>query len=176
MQEETTLYTIIESPVGALLIAGAERGLTVIRFLERDGVVEPYAAMEDPTWRRDDSAHADAIEQLRAYFAGELRAFDLQLAPSGTTFQRLAWSALERIPYGTTISYGEQARMIGKPDAVRAVGAANGRNPLPIVIPCHRVIGSDRSLTGFGGGMRIKEMLLALEGAWHPQGEQLSLL
>ena len=103
------------------------------------------------------------IQQLRAYFARELETFDLRLAPEGTPFQQSVWNELCGIPYGETISYGELAKRVGNPKASRAVGAANGQNPIPIIIPCHRVIGSDGKLTGFGGGLPIKEKLLALE-------------
>ncbi|HEX8153874.1 MAG TPA: methylated-DNA--[protein]-cysteine S-methyltransferase, partial [Thermoanaerobaculia bacterium] len=103
--------------------------------------------------------------QLAAYFRGELRAFDLPLAPSGTAFQQSVWSVLRSIPYGTTRTYLDVANAIGKPSACRAVGAANGANPLPIVVPCHRVIGTSGALTGFGGGIDVKRKLLALEGA-----------
>jgi methylated-DNA-[protein]-cysteine S-methyltransferase len=172
MAAGTIFYSLIdESPIGALLIAGTEAGLRSIDFLANAPDRAP-----DPAWRRDDQALADAVGQLRAYFAGELRQFNLPLAATGTTFQRAVWDALVSIPYGVTISYGELARMIGNPDAVRAVGAANGRNPLPIVVPCHRVIGGDGTLVGYAGGMRIKETLLALEGAWRPAAEQLTLL
>ena len=105
----------------------------------------------------------ETIRQLRAYFAGELETFDLALAPQGTPFQLAVWNRLCEIPYGETISYGELARRIGNPNASRAVGLANGSNPIPIVIPCHRVIGSNGKLTGYGGGLPIKEKLLALE-------------
>jgi len=104
-----------------------------------------------------------AAEQLREYFAGERTSFDLPLALDGTPFQQEAWRALADIPYGETVSYGEQARRLGRPDAVRAVGAANGANPIAIVLPCHRVIGADGSLTGFGGGLETKRRLLDLE-------------
>ena len=114
-------------------------------------------------WRRTEEPFRDAVSQLDAYFAGERREFDLALAPEGTSFQRLVWSALTRIPYGETVSYAELARRLGRPFATRAVGAANGRNPIPIIIPCHRVIGSDGSLTGYGGGLTIKRRLLDLE-------------
>ena len=113
---------------------------------------------------RDPSAAlGEARRQLTEYFAGARRAFDLPLAASGTPFQRRVWEALRRIPYGETISYGELARRIGKPTASRAVGAANGRNPIAIVVPCHRVIGADGTLIGYGGGLPVKEALLALE-------------
>src|SRR5690606_197001 len=114
-------------------------------------------------WRRDDEAFAEARSQLEAYFAGELREFDLPLAPEGTPFQKAAWAAVCEIPYGETRTYGEQAARLRQPNASRAVGAANGRNPLGIVIPCHRVIGASGKLTGYYGGLRIKETLLELE-------------
>lgn len=114
-------------------------------------------------WRRDDELFNAAFAQLRAYFAGELTRFDLPLYFSGTAFQNAVWSALRDIPYGETISYTELAGRIGRPAASRAVGAANGANPLPIVIPCHRVIGADGSLTGFGGGVETKRYLLRHE-------------
>jgi methylated-DNA-[protein]-cysteine S-methyltransferase len=106
---------------------------------------------------------AEAVRQLSEYFAGERKEFDFPLAPEGTEFQRAVWKRLQEIPYGQTISYGELARRVGNPKASRAVGAANGKNPIPIVIPCHRVIGADGKLTGFGGGLPIKEALLAIE-------------
>ena len=114
-------------------------------------------------WRRARRPFRDVIIQLDAYFAGRLRRFELPLAPEGTPFQREVWSALTTIPYGETVSYGELARRVGRPAASRAVGAANGRNPIPIIIPCHRVIGADGTLTGFGGGLPIKRRLLQLE-------------
>lgn len=117
----------------------------------------------DPEWREDKEPLREVIRQLRAYFARELETFDLTLAPEGTHFQRDVWNHLRGIPYGETISYGELAKRVGNPKASRAVGAANGQNPIPIIIPCHRVIGSDGKLTGFGGGLPIKEKLLALE-------------
>jgi methylated-DNA-[protein]-cysteine S-methyltransferase len=117
----------------------------------------------DPGWIETAAPFAEAARQLDAYFAGTLRQFDLPLAPAGTPFQRRVWQGLREIPYGETVSYGELARRIGRPSAVRAVGAANGQNPLAIVIPCHRVIGSDGRLVGYGGGLAAKSALLALE-------------
>ena len=142
----TLAYGYLESPIGALLLAGDEAGLHAISFPSGRGVVEPPS-----TWRRDDQFFADVILQLGAYFAGELTRFDLPLRFSGTAFQKTVWQALIDIPYGETVSYGALASTIGRPTASRAVGAANGANPLPIIAPCHRVIGADRSLTGFGG-------------------------
>ena len=117
----------------------------------------------DPEWREDKVPLREVIQQLRAYFAKELETFELTLAPEGTDFQQSVWNELCGIPYGETISYGELAKRVGNPKASRAVGAANGQNPIPIIIPCHRVIGSDGKLTGFGGGLPIKQKLLALE-------------
>jgi methylated-DNA-[protein]-cysteine S-methyltransferase len=152
------LCTQIESPVGPLLLAGDDAGLRRIIFMNgRDRV---YA---DPNWTCDESAFSKPIRQLNAYFTGKLGSFDLQLAPEGTAFQLSVWQKLCDIGYGETISYGELARRIGNPQASRAVGLANGSNPIPIVIPCHRVIGSNGKLTGYGGGLPIKEKLLALE-------------
>ena len=151
-------YTYMKSPIGRLLLAGDESGLGLIGFPEGRMVIEPAAA-----WIEARHVFAEAIRQLEAYFAGELRDFDLPLAPQGTPFQLDVWARLREIPYGQTISYGELAMRIGNPKASRAVGMANGRNPLPIVVPCHRVIGSSGKLTGFGGGLPTKEALLALE-------------
>lgn len=146
-------YTFVDSPVGNLLVTRNERGITSISF----------RGTPQEEWTRDDSLFDDVREQLRAYFAKELRVFHLPLAPRGTPFQLEVWSALRDIPYGETRSYAQIARIIGKLDAIRAVGAANGANPLPIVVPCHRVIGSNGSLTGFGGGLSAKRFLLDLE-------------
>jgi len=151
-------YAYLESPIGELLISADKVGLQQILF-PTDG----RPARPDPAWQEDASALADVIGQLKAYFAGELENFDLALSPQGTPFQQKVWSELCNIPYGETISYGELARRIGNPNASRAVGLANGSNPIPIVIPCHRVIGSNGKLTGYGGGLPIKEKLLALE-------------
>jgi methylated-DNA-[protein]-cysteine S-methyltransferase len=146
------------SPVGPLLLAADGGGLREIRF---GGVRPPEADGQG----RERDVLRQAREQLDAYFAGDLRHFDLPLAPRGTRFQLAVWKALRDIPYGETWSYADLARRLDRPTATRAVGAANGRNPLPIVIPCHRVIGADGSLTGYGGGLPIKRHLLRLEGA-----------
>lgn len=159
MKSEEVYYTYMESPVGRLMLIGSGEGLLEIRFMRERGD-EVHAE-----WRRDDAPFRDAIKQLQGYFDGKRRDFDLVLLPRGTPFQLKVWEALRGIPYGETISYAELARRIGKPKAVRAVGAANGQNPLSIVVPCHRVIGSDGSLTGYGGGIENKEYLLALEGS-----------
>jgi methylated-DNA-[protein]-cysteine S-methyltransferase len=152
------IYDYLDSPIGRLLLAADEHGLRYIGFeLGR----HPVWIGDD--WRRDCAALADARAQLDAYFAGELREFDLPLAAQGSEFDRRVWDALRRVDYGTTMSYGELARRVGDPLAARAVGAANGRNPLPIVVPCHRVIGANGSLTGFGGGLATKKFLLEHE-------------
>lgn len=165
---ETLCYTTLDSPLGAVLVAGDAAGLRHISFLAGDSPVIPGADWEAREDREDDHLPhplARAVRQLKAYFRGELRDFDLPLAPGGTPFQRKVWEALREIPYGETITYGELARRIGQPAASRAVGAANGRNPLPIVVPCHRVIGQNGRLTGFYGGLHLKEGLLNLEEA-----------
>ena len=153
-----TYYTYTDSPIGSLLLAGDGDNLHTLGF--------PGGKMQrrhEPGWIEDAAPFAQAIEQLRAYFAGELERFDLPLAPAGTEFQRKVWAALQDIPYGETRSYGELARQVGNGKASRAVGAANGQNPIPVIIPCHRVVGSDGSLTGFGGGLETKRRLLDLE-------------
>jgi methylated-DNA-[protein]-cysteine S-methyltransferase len=146
---------VCESPLGGLILVGTRAGLREVRWDEDDipaGRVRRSCAVLDET------AH-----QLCAYFAGELRRFDLPLDLVGTPFQLRAWRALAAVSYGTTVSYGEQARRLGRPAAARAVGAANGRNPVPIVLACHRIVGADRSLVGFGGGLDRKAWLLEHE-------------
>jgi methylated-DNA-[protein]-cysteine S-methyltransferase len=152
-------YDEIDSPVGPLLVAADEAGLRLVHF--QTG----RRRKPDPSWQRDPAAFRSLAQQLGEYFRGERRTFDLPLAPRGTSFQLATWRVLATIPYGETISYAELARRVGRPAASRAVGAANGANPLPIVVPCHRVIGKDGSLTGFGGGLPTKRALLELEGA-----------
>ncbi|MGA9368071.1 MAG: methylated-DNA--[protein]-cysteine S-methyltransferase [Steroidobacteraceae bacterium] len=150
----------IDSPVGRLLLAGDGESLIQVCF---QGGPRPQQPAAD--WIAAGKPFRGVIAQLGEYFAGQRRRFELPLAPRGTEFQRRVWRALTEIPYGKTISYGELARGIDKPNASRAVGLANGANPLPIIVPCHRVIGADGSLTGFGGGLPIKRTLLALGGA-----------
>jgi methylated-DNA-[protein]-cysteine S-methyltransferase len=152
-------FRYIESPLGKLLLAGDSDGLRFIGFPSGKGQVNPAG-----NWTLSEDCCAEVARQLDEYFAGRRRGFDLKLAPNGTTFQLDVLSALQEIPHGETRSYLQIAERIGKPKAVRAVGAANGRNPLPIVIPCHRVIGSNGNLTGFGGGLDAKTYLLELEG------------
>jgi methylated-DNA-[protein]-cysteine S-methyltransferase len=151
----TSVTMMISSPIGPLRLVARDGLLAQLDLPPHD---HPVAATEAPPRERDVLAHAAA--QLAEYFAGERRAFDLPLAPRGTAFQEHVWRALQDIPFGETRSYGEQARAIGRPAASRAVGAANGRNPIAIIVPCHRVIGADGSLTGFGGGLPAKRWLL----------------
>ena len=158
---ETTLYDTLDSPLGGLLLVGYERAITGLYMLPEHN----HAPSVGATWRRDGAPFAEARRQLRAYFAGELTEFDLPLEPSGTAFQREVWAALRKIPYGRTVGYAQLAAAVGRPSAARAVGAANGRNPISIVIPCHRVIGAAGALTGFGGGLERKRSLLELEAA-----------
>lgn len=150
-------YCYLDTPIGELLLAGQDGALAMIGFpkgsMRRDP--EPGGYNEKPLAR--------ARQQLQEYFAGERREFDLPLELTGTEFQISVLKALQQIPYGETVSYGEVAKRIGRPKAMRAVGAANGRNPIPIVVPCHRVIGSSGDMTGFGGGIDTKEALLRLE-------------
>jgi methylated-DNA-[protein]-cysteine S-methyltransferase len=148
-------YSICASPIGDVLLTGEGGTLTGVDFLDR---------VADPVCQCDDGAFGEAKDQLRAYFGGELTEFSLELAIRGTPFQQRVWAALRAIPYGTTTSYGRLAAALGDPRATRAVGLANGRNPISIIIPCHRVIGAHGSLTGYGGGMERKQWLLALEG------------
>jgi len=158
-----TFYSYYESPVGSLLLAGDGLFLELISFPLGKAARQP-----EPDWMRRNDAFKSVKEQLKAYFAGELTHFDLKLNPQGTDFQLKVWQALQQIPFGETRSYGEIAALINNRDASRAVGAANGQNPLPIVIPCHRVIGSDGGLTGFGGGLDCKKYLLSHEQIHSP--------
>jgi len=155
---EALSYTTLESPLGPILLVGSPTGLRMVSFLSGENPIAPECG-----WRHEPHLFAEAAQQIHAYFTRELQSFTLVLEPRGTPFQLAVWEALRAIPYGKTLSYGEIARRIGKPAAVRAVGAANGRNPLPLIVPCHRVIGFDGSLTGYHGGLAIKERLLAIE-------------
>jgi methylated-DNA-[protein]-cysteine S-methyltransferase len=150
-------YAWMETPIGRLLLTSDGSGLRRIDFA--NGKSHSAQQLHNENF----PALTETIRQLSAYFAGELEEFDIRLAPEGTQFQKNVWRHLCEIPYGETISYGELARRIGNPKASRAVGLANGTNPIPIIIPCHRVIGSDGKLTGYGGGLPVKEKLLALE-------------
>jgi methylated-DNA-[protein]-cysteine S-methyltransferase len=158
-----------DTPIGTLTLAADADGLRHIEFPDNRHPVDREGWIPGARGAAADVLRATR-EQLREYFEGRRQAFDLPLRPQGTAFQMDVWRTLATIPWGATWSYRDLARTIGKPDAVRAVGAANGRNPLPIVLPCHRVIGADGSLTGFGGGLPIKAALLRLEGALPAQG------
>jgi methylated-DNA-[protein]-cysteine S-methyltransferase len=157
---EEMKYTIIESPVGPLLAARDDVGLVELQLPEGKHEQRPR-----PGWVRDDAAFEDVRVQLAEYFAGTRTEFDLPLHASGTPFQQKVWAALMDIPYGETASYGATAAAIGSPTASRAVGLANGQNPIPIIVPCHRVVGANGSLTGYGGGLDTKRWLLSHEAA-----------
>ncbi len=153
-----TEYTVIDSPIGPLPVARDEIGIRAVLLPEGRMKADP-----DPSWVRDDAAFDDVREQLAEYFAGTRTSFDLPLHLIGSAWQRKVWRALLDIPCGETESYGALAARIGSPGAARAVGLANGQNPVPIIVPCHRVIGADGSLTGYGGGLDAKRWLLAHE-------------
>ena len=153
--------TDFESPIGTLRIVGSDTGLRAILWPEDDPT---RVVLDEPTIDQPGHRHlARACAQLAEYFAGTRKTFDLDLEPRGTDFQLECWNALADIPYGTTVSYGDQARAIGRPRSVRAVGGANGRNPLSIVVPCHRVVAADGALTGFAGGLSTKRWLIEHE-------------
>lgn len=159
------VYTWMESPVGKLLLVADDGGLIELAFAQ--GRTAPVI---DPAWIDSSrigggAALREPVRQLQAFFAGELRDFDFPLKPRGTAFQQRVWALLREIPFGETISYGELARRVGNPAASRAVGLANGSNPIAIVVPCHRVIGSNGKLTGYGGGLENKRWLLDFERA-----------
>ncbi|HEY9473834.1 MAG TPA: methylated-DNA--[protein]-cysteine S-methyltransferase [Mycobacteriales bacterium] len=148
-------HTVLDSPLGPLTLLGADGALTGLYLRQRRYPPDPTTlGVADP------APFTECAAQLRAYFAGELTAFDVPLAPAGTPFQQRVWAALREIPYGRTVTYGELADQIGRPTAARAVGLANGRNPVSIIVPCHRVVGSTGALTGYGGGLESKAWLL----------------
>jgi len=151
-------YTTLQSPIGPLLVAGDAQGLHLVFFLNGHRPKTPHR-----NWTEDKRPFREVTAQLKAYFEGKLRDFDLPLVLKGTDFQLQVWRRLQKIPYGETTSYGAIARELGAPEAARAVGLANGSNPIPIIVPCHRVIGSNGDLTGFGGGLPLKKRLLELE-------------
>ncbi|OBI84509.1 methylated-DNA--[protein]-cysteine S-methyltransferase [Mycobacterium sp. E740] len=151
------IFRTMDSPVGLLTLAGRDNRLMHLRMVD-----QTYEPSRDG-WIADDAAFPDAVDQLEEYFAGERTEFDLELDLIGTEFQRRVWAALLTIPYGQTRSYGEIARQIAAPGAFRAVGLANGHNPIGIIVPCHRVIGANGSLTGYGGGLDRKKTLLEME-------------
>ena len=154
----TLAFTETDTPVGRLLLAGTDEYLSLLWFQSGARPMTP-----NPAWRRDERPLRRVVEELDGYFAGRLHQFSLSLQPEGTEFQKRVWKELQQIPYGDTISYGQLAERIGNPKASRAVGLANGANPISIIVPCHRVIGANGKLTGYGGGLSIKEKLLALE-------------
>lgn len=151
-------YCYYHSPIGKLLLTGSDGILEELYF---PNASEQKYIGED--WLYDESCFTVALQQLSEYFAGMRQEFDLRIAPEGTAFQKLVWQELRKIPFGRTASYGEIAERVGNPKACRAVGMANSKNPIPIIVPCHRVIGKDGSLTGFGGGLEVKKQLLKLE-------------
>ena len=155
----TIQWTTVSSPIGPMLLTADDGGLTGLYMEVRaHGPHRP-----DPGWVRDDAAFDDVTRQLAEYFAGERTGFDVELNPSGTPFQLQVWAALRTIPYGEVRTYGQIAQQVGQPGAARAVGLANGRNPISIIVPCHRVIGTSGALTGYGGGLERKRHLLDLE-------------
>jgi methylated-DNA-[protein]-cysteine S-methyltransferase len=170
------VYDTIDTPVGELLLTATADGLTGVHFPKSSDGHRPEAGWQRarPLPNPASSAIAAARAELDAYFAGTLTRFTVPLAATGTPFQQRVWTALRDVPFGATISYLELARRLGDAKAVRAVGGANGRNPIPVIVPCHRVIGADGSLTGFGGGLERKRWLLRHEGAL-PEGLELSL-
>jgi methylated-DNA-[protein]-cysteine S-methyltransferase len=149
---------IWESPIGTLALATSERGVTRIMFTHEQDMCDPTG--------EPDAITRECIQQLEQYFAGQRREFSVPLDLRGTTFQLACWNALLRIPYGETRTYAQQAQTVDSPRAFRAVGAANGANPVPIIVPCHRVLATGGKLGGYGGGLSLKEKLLRLEGAW----------
>jgi methylated-DNA-[protein]-cysteine S-methyltransferase len=153
-----TLCRTIDSPIGPLTVAGDGETVTNVRMTG-----QTYPPPDEQSWHRDPAAFADVIDQLGAYFDGELTEFTVPLRLEGTAFQREVWNALLEIPYGETRSYGEIADVVGRPGAARAVGLANGHNPVGIIVPCHRVIGANGALVGYGGGLDRKQALLQLE-------------
>jgi methylated-DNA-[protein]-cysteine S-methyltransferase len=158
MGGDRMIYTTMDSPIGELLLLG---DADVLHGLHMQAGLKPIRI--NARWQRDDSAFAEVRRQLEEYFAGERSSFDIQMHLEGTGFQRTVWHALTEIPYGETISYGELARRIGQPDMARAVGTANGQNPIAVIVPCHRVIGANGKLVGYGGGLDNKRRLLELE-------------
>ncbi len=157
-QERQVFYYLLRSPVGRLLLVGDHQALGRLQF--QDGK-HPQAI--DPQWEKAQHPFEEVISQLEEYFKGRRTRFTVKLSPEGTTFQQGVWKALRHIPYGKTVSYGEIAKRIGNSNASRAVGSANGQNPISIIVPCHRVIGANGKLVGYGGGLPIKQTLLELE-------------
>ncbi|MBC8327834.1 MAG: methylated-DNA--[protein]-cysteine S-methyltransferase [Planctomycetes bacterium] len=173
----TLTVTRLPTPLGPMVAVATEAALCLLEFGERRALETELGKLlraRNGLFVPGSNAVLDRVAaELDRYFAGALRDFDLPLAPQGTPFQRAVWAALREIPYGATRSYADVARAVGRPQAVRAVGAANGANPIPILIPCHRVVGSDGSLTGYGGGLWRKRRLLELEGGWAPSSDSI---
>lgn len=169
-QNTRMAFDTFNTPVGTMIVVQDDQGVRYIDF--QDGP-EPLSPVD--SWQRDARFCQAAREQLQAYFVGELTQFDLPLAPIGTDFQQRVWTVLADVPYGQTISYGEMAKQLQHASAARAVGMANGRNPLAIVLPCHRVVGANRTLTGYRGGLPIKTFLLTLEGLTIDQQRRINL-
>ena len=158
MSNDPIIYSTLETPIGEVIVTADERGLRSTYSPTHETLIAPLDG-----GRRDDAALRHATDQLRAYFAGELQEFTLTLNAQGTPFYKTVWKHLEAIPYGTTTTYGELARSIGNPTASRAVGMANAHNPISFVVPCHRVIGQNGSLVGYGGGLKLKRWLIEFE-------------
>jgi methylated-DNA-[protein]-cysteine S-methyltransferase len=158
-----TMHTVMDSPIGPLTLVGVDGTLSGLYMAEHR-----YRPELATFGARDDGSFTEAVAQLDAYFRGELTEFSLPLAPRGTPFQQQVWRLLRQVPYGETVTYGELAHRIGRPTASRAVGHANGHNPISIIVPCHRVVGSAGSLTGYGGGLPRKRFLLDHERAAVP--------
>ena len=157
---EITRARIVDTPIGPLTLAGDDDALTRLVMHE-----QRHAPLDQELWPQDPNAFGDIVDQLKAYWEGDLKEFDVTVSLRGTDFQQRVWRALQQIPYGQTVSYAELAAEIGAPGAQRAVGSANGRNPVAIIVPCHRVVASNGTLGGYGGGLDRKTFLLALEGA-----------
>ena len=165
----STRYTILASPIGKILLTATPRGVSGLWMMG-----QKHCSVIHADWQENSHAFTAANQQLTEYFAGTRRSFDLPLDAAGTHFQQEAWAALQLIPYGQTRTYQQQAAVIGRPAAMRAVGTANGRNPISIIVPCHRVIGANGSLTGYGGGLDAKQWLLAHEAEHAPAELKLS--
>lgn len=161
ISKHITHYGYMDSPLGLLMLAGCERGLRLVNFPKGSQARKPL-----PHWKSGGNMFTQAREQLSAYFDGSLQNFTLPILLEGTPFQRQVWQALQNVPYGELASYGDIAKALGNPGASRAVGGANNANPIPIIVPCHRIIGADKSLTGFGGGLPTKKFLLDHEAKY----------
>ena len=161
VSKHITHYTYMDTPLGFLLLAGCKEGLRMISFPRGSQARKPL-----PEWQADKDMFTQAQSELEAYFEGSLHEFSTSMILEGTDFQKQVWAALQQVPFGELASYGDIAKTLGKPGAARAVGGANNANPIPIIVPCHRIIGADRSLTGFGGGLPTKKFLLDHEAKY----------